>query len=67
MSAMSSPNSRIADVPQSHDITRRETTHGTQRSRRPVRHACVEYGDGHSDIDHRMDAGLPFLYRALGP
>lgn len=58
---------RILDVPQSHDITRRETTHGTQRSAKPVRHTYVEYGDDHSDIDRRMDASLPFLYRALKP
>src|SRR3989304_5035576 len=27
------------DLPQSHDITRRENTHGTQTSQRPLRHA----------------------------
>jgi enterochelin esterase-like enzyme len=30
-----------------------------------VRHTYEEFDDNHSDIDYRMDASLPFLYRAL--
>jgi hypothetical protein len=30
------------------------------------RHAYEELND-HSDVDYRMDASLPFLYRALKP
>jgi len=30
-----------------------------------VRHIYEEFDDNHSDIDYRMDASLPFLYRAL--
>lgn len=62
---MSSPNSGIAEVPQSHDLTRREATPGTQTSQRSLLHAYVEFDDDHSDIDHRMDASLPFLYSVL--
>ena len=32
-----------------------------------IRHRYEEFGDNHSDIDYRMDASLPFLYRALKP
>jgi enterochelin esterase-like enzyme len=30
-----------------------------------IRHTYQEFDDNHSDIDYRMDASLPFLYRAL--
>jgi hypothetical protein len=30
-----------------------------------IRHRYEEFDDDHSDIDHRMDVSLPFLYRAL--
>lgn len=30
-----------------------------------VRHVYEEFDDNHSDIDYRMDIGLPFLYKAL--
>jgi hypothetical protein len=30
-----------------------------------IRHRYEEFDDDHSDIDYRMDASLPFLYRAL--
>jgi hypothetical protein len=30
-------------------------------------HRYEEFDDDHSDIDYRMDASLPFLYRALKP
>jgi hypothetical protein len=30
-----------------------------------IRHRYEEFDDDHSDIDYRMDVGLPFLYRAL--
>jgi hypothetical protein len=30
-----------------------------------VRHRYEEFDDDHSDIDYRMDIGLPFIYRAL--
>ena len=32
-----------------------------------IRHRYEEFDDDHSDIDYRMDASLPFLYRALKP
>ena len=32
-----------------------------------VRHTYEEFDDNHSDVDYRMDASLPFLYRALRP
>jgi len=32
-----------------------------------VRHTYQEFDDNHSDIDYRLDVGLPFLYRALAP
>jgi enterochelin esterase-like enzyme len=32
-----------------------------------IRHRYEEFDDDHSDIDHRMDVSLPFLYRALKP
>jgi S-formylglutathione hydrolase FrmB len=32
-----------------------------------IRHRYEEFDDNHSDIDYRMDASLPFLYRALKP
>ena len=30
-----------------------------------IRHRCEEFDDDHSGIDRRMNAGLPFLHRAL--
>ncbi|NJD30672.1 MAG: enterochelin esterase [Gammaproteobacteria bacterium] len=42
-----------------------------QRSRRlaaaGIEHRYEEFDDDHSDIDYRMEASLPFLYRALKP
>ena len=35
------------------------------RWRRALWHRYEEFDDDHSDIDYRMDAGLPFLYKAL--
>lgn len=32
-----------------------------------IRHTYEEFDDDHSDVDYRMDASLPFLYRALKP
>ena len=32
-----------------------------------IAHRYEEFDDDHSDIDYRMDASLPFLYRALRP
>jgi len=32
-----------------------------------IRHRYEEFDDNHSDVDYRMDASLPFLYRALKP
>jgi S-formylglutathione hydrolase FrmB len=32
-----------------------------------IRHVYEEFDDDHSDIDYRMDASLPFLYKALKP
>ena len=32
-----------------------------------IRHRYEEFDDDHSDIDYRMDASLPFLYRVLKP
>jgi len=32
-----------------------------------IRHTYEEYDDNHSDVDYRMDASLPFLYKALKP
>ena len=32
-----------------------------------IRHRYEEFDDDHSDIDYRMDASLPFLYKALKP
>jgi hypothetical protein len=32
-----------------------------------VRHRYEEFDDDHSDIDHRMDVSLPYLYHALKP
>jgi S-formylglutathione hydrolase FrmB len=32
-----------------------------------VAHRYEEFDDDHSDVDYRMDASLPFLYRALQP
>jgi len=32
-----------------------------------IRHTYEEFDDDHSDIDYRMDASLPYLYRALKP
>jgi hypothetical protein len=32
-----------------------------------IAHTYEEFDDNHSDIDYRMDASLPFLYRALRP
>ncbi len=32
-----------------------------------IAHRYEEFDDDHSDIDYRMDASLPFLYRALKP
>jgi hypothetical protein len=32
-----------------------------------IRHTYEEFDDNHSDVDYRMDASLPFLYRALKP
>ena len=32
-----------------------------------IRNRYEEFDDDHSDIDYRMDASLPFLYRALKP
>ncbi|RPI47575.1 MAG: enterochelin esterase [Betaproteobacteria bacterium] len=32
-----------------------------------IAHTYEEFDDNHSDIDYRMDASLPFLYRALKP
>jgi S-formylglutathione hydrolase FrmB len=32
-----------------------------------IRHTYEEFDDDHSEIDYRMDASLPFLYRALKP
>jgi hypothetical protein len=32
-----------------------------------IAHRYEEFDDTHSDIDYRMDASLPFLYRALRP
>jgi S-formylglutathione hydrolase FrmB len=32
-----------------------------------IRHTFEEFDDDHADIDYRMDANLPFLYRALQP
>jgi len=32
-----------------------------------IRHRYEEFDDDHSDVDYRMDASLPFLYRALKP
>ena len=36
-------------------------------SKAGIRHVYEEFDDTHSDIDYRMDASLPFLYRALKP
>ncbi|MHB2025062.1 MAG: alpha/beta hydrolase [Elusimicrobiota bacterium] len=30
-----------------------------------IRHVYQEFDDDHSDVDYRMDASLPFLYKAL--
>jgi len=32
-----------------------------------IRHTYEEFDDTHSSVDYRMDASLPFLYRALKP
>jgi enterochelin esterase-like enzyme len=32
-----------------------------------IAHHYEEFDDNHSDVDYRMDASLPFLYRALKP
>jgi enterochelin esterase-like enzyme len=32
-----------------------------------IRHRYEEFDDDHSDIDHRMDVSLPYLYHALQP
>ncbi len=32
-----------------------------------IAHRYEEFDDDHSDVDYRMDASLPFLYRALQP
>jgi S-formylglutathione hydrolase FrmB len=32
-----------------------------------IGHVYEEFDDDHSDIDYRMDASLPFLYKALAP
>lgn len=32
-----------------------------------IGHTYEEFDDDHSDVDYRMDASLPFLYRALKP
>jgi len=32
-----------------------------------IAHTYEEFDDNHSDVDYRMDASLPFLYRALKP
>jgi enterochelin esterase-like enzyme len=32
-----------------------------------IAHRYEEFDDDHSDVDHRMDVSLPFLYRALKP
>ena len=32
-----------------------------------IPHRYEEFDDDHSDVDYRMDASLPFLYRALKP
>jgi len=32
-----------------------------------IRHRYEEFDDDHSDVDYRMDASLPFLYKALKP
>jgi hypothetical protein len=32
-----------------------------------IAHAYEEFDDNHSDVDYRMNASLPFLYRALKP
>lgn len=36
-------------------------------SRHGIRHVYEEFDDTHSSIDYRMDASLPFLYRAIKP
>ena len=36
-------------------------------ARRRIRHVYEEFDDTHSAIDYRMDASLPFLWRALRP
>lgn len=36
-------------------------------AQRGVAHTYEEFDDNHSSIDYRMDASLPFLYRALKP
>jgi S-formylglutathione hydrolase FrmB len=32
-----------------------------------IEHRYEEFDDDHSDVDYRMEASLPFLYRALQP
>jgi len=32
-----------------------------------IRHRYEEFDDDHSDVDYRMDASLPFLYRRSSP
>ena len=32
-----------------------------------IAHVYEEFDDNHSSIDYRMDASLPFLYKALKP
>jgi S-formylglutathione hydrolase FrmB len=32
-----------------------------------IDHTYEEFDDNHSDVDYRMDASLPFLYKALAP
>jgi len=36
-------------------------------ARARIAHRYEEFDDNHSDVDYRMDASLPFLYRALKP
>ncbi|MCC6377542.1 MAG: enterochelin esterase [Burkholderiales bacterium] len=36
-------------------------------SRHGIRHVYEEFDDTHSSIDYRMDASLPYLYRAIKP
>jgi hypothetical protein len=41
-------------------LSKRLTQHG-------IAHVYEEFDDNHSSIDYRMDASLPYLYRALKP